>query len=88
MAAGPPAETTVPSMGKAEGLGVKGWPAAVYTLLGEGSEGVGREIVLVSICNAPFGPRLIVVPLIVTGGPFTETAVPAIEKADGLAVKV
>ena len=49
-------------------------------------DGLGRGTVLLPMANAPLGPRLTTVPLIVTAGPFAERVVPAIEKAVGLGV--
>lgn len=86
--AGPPAEMVVPSIENAEGSGVNVSPATVYTLLGKASGGVGREMVLLPISKAPFWPRLMMVPLIVTAGPSAEMTVPATEKAEGSGVKV
>ena len=40
------------------------------------------------IAKAPDGPRLTMVPLIVTAGPFAEMVVPAIEKVEGFGVKI
>ena len=45
--AGPPAETAVPAIGKAEGFGVITWPATVKTRL------FGRLILLVPIAKIP-----------------------------------
>ena len=44
--AGPPAEIVVPALEKAEGFGVKGWPATVDTPVAVGmDDGVGGEMV-------------------------------------------
>ncbi len=86
--AGPPAERTVPAMGKADGLGVKVWPATVYTLLEGGSDRLGRSIVELPITRAPDGSRLMRVPSILTAGPPAETVVPATGNAEGFGVNV
>lgn len=52
--AGPPAETVVPAMENVEGLGVNVWPATVYVLLGQISDRVRRDTVLLPISIAPF----------------------------------
>ena len=88
VAAGPPAEMMVLAMGKAEGLGVKVWSATVYTLLGEGSDRLGRSTVELPIASTPEGPRLIIVLSTVTAEPPAETMVPAIKNAVGFGVKV
>ena len=88
VAAGPPAEMMVLAMRKAEGLGVKVWPATVYTLLGEGSDTLGRSTVELSIARTPEVSRLMIVPSTVIAGSPAETTVPAIENAVGFGVKV
>ena len=88
VAAGPPAEMTMLAIGKADGLGVKVWPATVYTLLGEESERLGRSTVELPIASAPNGSRLIIVPLTMTAEPPAETMVPAIGNAEGFGVNV
>ena len=87
VAAAPPAERIVPAIGNAEGLGVNFGSATVYALLGVYVR-LGRSIVEPPIANAPDGPRLMVVPSIVTAEPPTEMVVPAIEKAEGFGVNV
>lgn len=53
VAGGPPAEIIVLAMGKAEGFGVNVWPAIVYTLLGEGSDRLGRSMVELPMASTP-----------------------------------
>lgn len=48
--AGPPAEMTVPAMEKAEGFGVKVWPATANTGVADVSI---REMVLLSMARTP-----------------------------------
>lgn len=67
VAAGPPAETIVPAMAKAEGLGVNLWPATVYASSGV-PDNVGRSTVELPMASSPDRPRLSIVPLIVTAG--------------------
>ena len=59
MTAGPPALTMVPAIEKAEGFGVKVWPATAITGV---ADGFAREIVLLPIAKTPDLSRLIVVP--------------------------
>ncbi len=50
--ADPPAETVVSAIEKAEGFGVKTWPATVYALLGVYDKD-GRSTVELPIANVP-----------------------------------
>ena len=52
------------------------------------SDGLWREIVLLSISSTPFLSRLTMVPSIVTATPPAEIVVSAMAKAEGFAVKV
>ena len=76
---GPPAVRVVPSIEKAVGLGVKVWPAMVYT---------DRGIVLLPITSSPSGWRRMGIPEMVTPGPPAVMVVPSMEKAVGLGAKV
>ena len=87
--AGPPADMVVPAMEKAKGFGVNVWPGTVNGEIGgNAGDGVGSEIIVPSIASAPDGPRLMILPVTVTAGPPAEIVVPAVEKAEGLWVKV
>ncbi len=87
--AGPSAEIVVPAMEKAEGFGVKVWPATVNAFVAKGvDEGSVRDIVVLPIANAPDSSRLMVVPSTVIAEPPAETMLPAMENAVGFGVKV
>ena len=60
----------------------------VYTLSEGVSEGLRRKIVLLPIRRIPSVARLMIVPLSVAAGPFAKMVVPAIEKTEGLGVKI
>ena len=87
--AGPSAEMVVPAIEKAEGFGVKVWPATVNASSAKRVEdGFVREMVLPPTAKTPEESSLMAVPPIVIAGPPAETTVPAKEKAVGFGVKV
>lgn len=56
--------------------------------VGEFVGGAKSEIVLDPTIKVPEGRRLMTVPAMVTAGPPTEIVVPAMEKPEGLGVKI
>ena len=87
--AGPPAEIVVPAIEKAEGFGVKNWPATVYTPVAVGVDGsVGSEVVEMPIANAPERPRPTLVLSTHCAAAPGEIVAPLSMKPVGAAVKV
>ena len=81
----PPADTVVPAIENAIGLGVKTWPPTVKI---GGEAPLGRIVVLVPMTRLPEGLKLTDVPNIVAPGPPAERVVPAIENAIRCGVKI
>ena len=66
---------------------MKVWPATVNVeITGGGDDGVGSEIVVLPIWNAPDWPRLILVPSTVCAAPPGEMVAPLRMKPVGLAM--
>ena len=83
MMGGPPRDGVIPPIMSAEGSGLKVFPATVRAC-GDGSSSGSVDFSTTS----PEGPSEIGVPETVMGGPFRDTAVPAIGNTEGFGVNV